>query len=115
MEVAYLCDHKACEKGCHCDSNTCNHTLDISHARNFERVDEDKWIEMESHMPVKITTPEQFADMMQWISDRLEDPKFRGDKEDIHWQMDNYMVSVLEELGYEEGVKIFRETPKWYD
>lgn len=52
--------------------------------------------------------------MMRWISDRLEDPKFRGDKEDIHWQMDNYMLSVLEELGYEEGVKIFRETPKWY-
>lgn len=114
MEVAYLCDHRACEKGCCCDSNMCDHTLDISHARNFERVDEDKWIEMESHMPVKLTTPEDFAYEMRQISNQLKDPTFLGDQEDVHVHMDYYMTTVLEELGYEEGVKIFRETPKWY-
>lgn len=32
MDVAYLCDRKACED---CHPEFCDHTLDISHARNF--------------------------------------------------------------------------------
>lgn len=30
--VAFICDRKACNK---CDNDTCHHTLDIHHAKNF--------------------------------------------------------------------------------
>lgn len=60
-------------------------------------------------MPKKLTTPEEFAEQMLDIQKRCN-----GDLEDMHIRMDYYMTTVLEELGYEEGVKIFRETPKWY-
>lgn len=36
------------------------------------------------------------------------------DEEDIHYDMDNLMCEVLTELGYGDGVKVFRNEPKWY-
>lgn len=43
FQVAYLCDREKCEV-CH---EECKHTLDIRHAVNFKKVDEDKYIEKE--------------------------------------------------------------------
>jgi hypothetical protein len=36
------------------------------------------------------------------------------DIEDRHRRMDEVMCETLEEFGCHEGVKIFRETNKWY-
>lgn len=43
FQVAYLCDRKKCEV-CH---EECRHTLDIRHAKNFRKVTEDRYIEIE--------------------------------------------------------------------
>lgn len=48
IEVAYLCDQKACEKGPNC--SICHHTLDIRHAKNFWKMDEGKYMEREIEM-----------------------------------------------------------------
>ena len=48
IEVAYLCDQKACEAGSDC--SICHHTLDIRHAKNFWKMDEAKYMEMEIGM-----------------------------------------------------------------
>ena len=48
IEVAYLCDQKACKVGSDC--STCRHTLDIRHAKNFWKMDEAKYMEMETGM-----------------------------------------------------------------
>ena len=42
--VAYICDGKACTS---CDGEGCHHTVDIQHARNFECVGENKYMEKE--------------------------------------------------------------------
>lgn len=60
-------------------------------------------------MPKQITTPEEFAEEMQHIKDVLGD-----DEERVHLEMDQYILEVLEELGYSEGVAIFFDTPMWY-
>ena len=39
---------------------------------------------------------------------------FCEDKEDRHKKMDDLMCETLEKFGCYEGVKIFRETSKWY-
>lgn len=44
IEVAYLCDQKACEAGSDC--SICHQTLDIRHAKNFKKVAEGKYMEM---------------------------------------------------------------------
>lgn len=44
IEVAYLCDQKACKVGSDC--STCHHTLDIRHAKNFWKMDEAKYMEI---------------------------------------------------------------------
>lgn len=43
-QVAYICDGKACTR---CDNPDCKHTVDIRHARNFERGAENKYAEKE--------------------------------------------------------------------
>lgn len=42
VKVAYLCDKKSCAK---CDNPDCHHTLDIEHAKNFERVEDGRYME----------------------------------------------------------------------
>lgn len=37
-----------------------------------------------------------------------------GDMEAGHSDADDLMCDVLEEMGFSEGVKIFREMDKWY-
>jgi hypothetical protein len=36
------------------------------------------------------------------------------DEEAAHIEMDRLIGNLLINLGYEDGVMIFRETPKWY-
>ena len=55
------------------------------------------------------TTPEQFRDEMQKISEEIGE-----DEEMAHIQMDGVLCRVLAELGYSEGVAIFDEQGKWY-
>ena len=43
-QVAYICDGKACTSW---DGECCHHTVDIRHARNFECVSENKYVEKE--------------------------------------------------------------------
>lgn len=44
-DVAYICDRRYCPKGCL--NPDCRHTKDITHAKNFKKVDENKWMEKE--------------------------------------------------------------------
>lgn len=37
QKILYLCDRRACEK---CSYPDCQHTTDVYHARNFERIDD---------------------------------------------------------------------------
>ena len=43
--VAYICDCKDCEDGC--INSECHHTCNIEHAKNFIRVGNGKWMEVE--------------------------------------------------------------------
>lgn len=42
-EITYICDEKACPKGCL--NSDCHHTTDITHAKNFKKIDVNKWME----------------------------------------------------------------------
>ena len=44
-QVAYLCDQKYCES---CENPDCKHTLDITHAVNFEKIEGNKYMEKEN-------------------------------------------------------------------
>lgn len=53
-----------------------------------------------------IMTPEEFAKAMKKASDY--------DEEDAHSKMDGIMADLLRQLGYREGINIFKNTNKWY-
>lgn len=60
-------------------------------------------------------TPKEFADEMRRITDdeqHKSDPYW--DTEQVHIEMDCVMCEVLEDLGYSEGIEIFRNELKWY-
>lgn len=57
--------------------------------------------------------PEEFAEKMKELSERKSEYS-SIDVEINHADMDELMCKVLEELGYGEGVEIFRNTYKWY-
>jgi hypothetical protein len=52
-------------------------------------------------------TPEYFAKAMAKIAKN-------GDTEAAHSQADDLLCLALEDKGFGEGVKIFREMAKWY-
>lgn len=52
QNIAYLCDGKACEKGC--PGTECHHTFDIDHAKNFEKLQDGRYMEI-YHPEPKIT------------------------------------------------------------
>ena len=54
-------------------------------------------------------TPEEFFNEMWMIRARCG-----NDEELVHGEMDDLMCHLLRELGYEKGVEIFEDTPKWY-
>lgn len=57
----------------------------------------------------KVPTPEEFKNEMKKILERYED-----DEESFHIAADNYICSVMEALGFEEGIEIFDNADKWY-
>lgn len=52
-------------------------------------------------------TPQEFKERMAEIC-------AAGDEEVRHAQADDLLCELLDQLGYGEGVKIFRHTSKWY-
>ncbi len=56
-------------------------------------------------------TPNEFKEKMKELSDGI---KIGMDLEEPHKDMDEYLCQTLEALGYSEGIKLFRTTPKWY-
>jgi hypothetical protein len=56
----------------------------------------------------KMISPKEFADEMRRIAEK------NTDEEMCHIEMDDYICDVLRQLGFEEGVAIFEDTPKWY-
>lgn len=56
----------------------------------------------------EMISPKEFAEKMGQIAEE------KDDTEVCHVKMDDYICEVLRTLGYEEGVKIFEDTPKWY-
>ena len=61
---------------------------------------------------VKPPSPKEFATHMTDIKRTFLDKQ--DDEEACHAEMDSYILEVLEVLGYKDGVKVFRTTPKWY-
>lgn len=69
----------------------------------------------------KKITPEEFTEGMRKMMDLYNDfishgrsYEFKYDVESLHVDMDNLLCEVLTNLGYGEGVKIFKAAPKWY-
>ena len=56
-------------------------------------------------------TPKEFEKRMKEIAE--SEGRYR-DAENTHSEADELMETVLKELGYGDGVKIFREMDKWY-
>ena len=54
-------------------------------------------------------TPGEFKDIMQGIKDDME-----CDRELMHIEMDDLLCEVLNDLGYSEGVKIYKNTDMWH-
>ena len=54
-------------------------------------------------------TPEEFAQRMQKLVDLYSE-----DEEILHSKLDELMMETLISLGYEKGVEIFDNAPKWY-
>lgn len=48
------------------------------------------------------------------IAMRRLNKKYYDDPEEMHYYADMLMCELLTELGYNEGVEIFKEMPKWY-
>lgn len=62
-----------------------------------------------------LITPEEFYGRMRSIEyamEHSEDPFY--DKECAHMDADSLMAEVLTQLGYGEGVEVFKHMPKWY-
>lgn len=56
--------------------------------------------------------PEEFYLQMVEIKQRCFDED--DDEEQCHRSMDNLICSVMIELGYSDGIDVFKNTPKWY-
>lgn len=57
-------------------------------------------------------SPDEFAKRMAELHIKyiIEE----DDEEDAHREMDRLITNLLIDLGYEDGVLVFRETPKYY-
>lgn len=54
-------------------------------------------------------TPKEFCETMLELRER-----YQHDEERVHCAMDDVMCELLIELGFCDGVEVFRQTPKWY-
>ena len=52
---------------------------------------------------------EGFRDYMTFLFE-----SYKHDQEVMHDKMDELMCALLRSMGYEDGVKIFVDAPKWY-
>ena len=57
----------------------------------------------------KCPTPYEFEQKIKEIIAEYED-----DIEDCHAELDLYICETMERLGYADGIRLFRTTPKWY-
>lgn len=55
-----------------------------------------------------------FSSIAEDFERRMRDLSSIDDKETRHRVMDQLMCEILEQFGCYEGVKIFKETSKWY-
>lgn len=55
-------------------------------------------------------TSKEFADKMKEIFPG----KYEYDVEKSHGKADDLMCELLKQLGYEDGIKIFKDADKWY-
>lgn len=62
-----------------------------------------------------LMTPEAFKETMLALQKKhLDMEQETGDVASFHMEADTLMEDLLEELGYGDGVQIFRDSPKWY-
>lgn len=54
-------------------------------------------------------SPEEFYEKMLQLK-----KDFGNGEEEVHIKMDDLLCETLSTLGYDDGVKIFKETSKWY-
>lgn len=52
-------------------------------------------------------TPKEFKDKIQQLDDET-------DVKDFHIEADKLMCEALEELGFSEGIEIFKRHERWY-
>jgi len=57
----------------------------------------------------KYPTPYEFEYRIQEIINEYGD-----DTENCHAELDLYICETMEKLGYADGIRLFRKTPKWY-
>ena len=67
----------------------------------------EKQMEQPTIEPEIVITPEEFKELMAHIAET-------DNEEARHYEMDCCMVELLNLLGYEEGIKIFKSTDKWF-
>lgn len=65
--------------------------------------------EKEMQKEKKIISPEEFRKRMASLSDPI-----RFDAERSHRAADELMCQILTDYGYDKGVDIFMNMPKWY-
>lgn len=53
--------------------------------------------------------PKDFKEQMEQI-----EREYADDTEVAHAKADFLMCEILSEMGYQEGVKVFKDMPKWY-
>lgn len=56
-----------------------------------------------------ILSPQEFEHIM-----KITKRRYKDDPEECHMHMDSIMGTMLEDLGYGEGVKVFDSVMKWY-
>lgn len=56
----------------------------------------------------------EFKEKMEEIIKSNMLPVYGFDNEAAHISADNLMCELLIQLGYEEGIQIFKDMPKWY-
>ena len=59
-------------------------------------------------------TPKEFYERMFDLLLKAKEQSPSYDLEDTHVDADNLMCQLLTELGYGEGVALFKKMPKWY-
>ncbi len=64
-------------------------------------------------LPTEIMTPEEFKVKMEALKGKPDNYGFLGIDE-AHGEMDEAMCELLIDLGYGDGIEIFRQQEKFY-